>query len=224
MEDKDAHIAPKMTMTDEDPQSCPSEEARCYYCQEDGHPTGHRDCPQDKKEREILQFQEEHKVGRREAIASMHSSQDDPPSEEKRPTPFPTHFLITLKDNGASRTAPSINPFTMMKSLVQQLGGKPESVRRQGLKYLAHVVNSEQSAAIQEITHIDKHGVTVELHPSFNSTKRIIFTSNYTPTTDLGALKAGLKQDYEVTDVSLAKWIKPRNPCSKAYQITFPEG
>lgn len=55
--------------------------------------------------------------------------------------------------------------FTMMKSLIQQLRGKPESVSKQGLKVLAHVVHYKPSPGIQIITWIYKHKVSVGIHP-----------------------------------------------------------
>ena len=90
----------------------------------------------------------------------------------------------------------------MIKSLEDQLGGRPESVRKQGMKYLTHVTKLEQSNTIQKITHIDKHKVTVEIHPSFNSTKRIIYTPCYTLKTDLKGFAAGLAKDFGATELT----------------------
>ena len=152
----------------------------------------------------------------------MRFSQNDPPIRDRRSAPFPTHFLITFIESGASKVSCSANPFIMMKSLTEQLGGKPKEIQRQGKKYLAYVTEREQSNAIQKITHINKFKVTVETHPSFNDTKRIIYTSRYTPTTDFSAFAGGLAEDYGVTEVRQATWIKSRNANSIAYQITFP--
>lgn len=48
-----------------------------------------------------------------------------------------------------------------MESLIQQLRGKLECIPAQELKYLTHIVDSEQSTVVQKITHVDKQNVTV---------------------------------------------------------------
>ena len=132
-----------------------------------------------------------------EAVASMYF-QADPATQVKGPPPFPTHFIMTLKDDGASRSPPPINPFAMMKSLAAQLAAK---LKLTGSKFLAHDARSDQSTAIQKSTQIYKRKVIFELHPFFNGSKLIIYTSCYTPTTALSTFAAGLAKYYGVTEV-----------------------
>lgn len=141
------------------------------------------------------------------------SPQDDVPYQDKGSALLPTDFLITLIDSGTRKSTPSIKSLFMIKSDVEQLGGKIASIHRQRFKYLPHVVISEQSTALWEIIHIDKHNATVVLHPSLEiySTKRSIYTSCYTPKTGLSAFAAGMVNDYRVTEVLFAKLIKSPN-------------
>lgn len=131
-------------------QSSPSEEPRRSICKENCHPTE----SERKVNLTIPQFQEDHKVCRREAAALMHSPQIVPPAQEK--VQSPTHFLIALKSSGGRKLTQSINSFPMIESLAQPVGGKPKNVRKHGSKYLTHAVKSPQNVLYYKITRIDK--------------------------------------------------------------------
>ena len=57
---------------------------------------------------------------------------------------------------------------------------------------------------------------------AYNNTKDLIYVTNF-DVDNLTTFDDGLKQLYNISEVSLAHWIRPRNEESKALLITFNE-
>jgi hypothetical protein len=74
----------------EDAQLCPSEGPRCFYCEENGHSTGHKDCPQDQKERDsTIPTRPQGRPTRGHSIDAFPPTRPSQPGERTLPIPYP---------------------------------------------------------------------------------------------------------------------------------------
>lgn len=135
--------------------------------------------------------------------------------------PFPRFFILNFCEEGIKRT---ICPFQFEEDFVSSIVGRPRSITGSGQNgYLIEVESAKQSEDITNLKEVGGNSCTVKIHEFFNGTKGIIYIHG-SDISDMDSFKRGLAQEYGVSEVEEAKWIKPRKPSTKAFILTFCNG
>lgn len=130
---------------------------------------------------------------------------------------YPKFFILAMPP-GRKR---QVCPFRFEKSLTDQLNGQPKRIQSSGRDgFLIEVCSEEQSNKIKQISHIEGEQCTIKEHTFFNQSKAIIYLQN-NDINNFSSFRDGLKQEYQITDVNEATWIKPRHPDTKVFSLTF---
>lgn len=137
------------------------------------------------------------------------------------PQPFTRFFILNYCEKGIKRT---ICPFKFEKDLISLIGGKPRRINGNGKNgYLIEVDDLNQSEKIKNIEEVGGNACSIKVHEFFNGSKGIIYIHG-NDITDLASFRNGLSQEYGVSDVEEAKWIKTRKEHTKAFIVTFGDG
>lgn len=208
------------TSEEHDQHNC-NETPKCLYCNKE-HSTGNQYCEREIKENKILQIQTEQKVGRRRAEEILNGEEIETYYTEASFTKFFTIQVTENLGNQSSTNIPlkSINPYQIKKHIQTHLGSKPGSLRCINNEYILEVMNKQQSEKIQSMTSLLGKECKVNPSKNYGTTKAIIYTQNY-GCPDLTGLKENLTKEYNITDITAATWIKPKNPRTRAFLITF---
>ena len=138
--------------------------------------------------------------------------------EVAREEPYDKYFVVNVSEVGARRT---LCPYKVEEAITKAIGGKAKSIK--GLNrdaVLVEVINRKESEAIRKMTEVCGKACTVQAHKFFNGGKGMIYLYN-TDITDLDSFLGGLKEEYGVTRVEKASWIKSRDGRATAFLLTF---
>ena len=190
----------------DDIEKCTSNEY-CLHCQV-GHKIGSKECPVQKKEQSIIDTQQQHKVGRRRAVQILEGYQQ-PASNHSKPK-FATHFKCSIGEENKRK----LTPWLLQKSVQHAIGEKPKSIRSSGKgAFIIEVSTVQQSRDILKLAQINN--MPVEIREDHNiKNKALIYIHQY-DLRDFEQFREGLKDDFNLYDVQMANWIKPRTPYSK---------
>ena len=112
-------------------------------------------------------------------------------------------------------------PFNLERELSIILVGNLRSISGSGRNGLiVRVCNKHQGKKMVAIKEILEKECQVNEHDFFNITKGLIYNYN-NDLLDFDSFQDGIKDQYPVTKVVEATWIKPRNRKSKALLISF---
>jgi len=112
-----------------------------------------------------------------------------------------------------------VNPFRAFKELENRVRGKISNLTSLGRNaLLVTVCNKEQGDVLMKMTRIDGKDCRVEPHRTMNTSKGLVYISEFDITED--ELKEGL-EDQGVLDVKTAFWIKTKRPELKVFLVTF---
>ena len=132
---------------------------------------------------------------------------------------FTKYFLISMQ-TGVKRT---LCPFEFERMLSDKLGGPPESISGSGRDgFLVSVYSKVQSERIINIGEVCGTQCTVMEDKFFNECKGLIYVYGY-EINDLESFKEGLAEEYNVTEVIRATWIKTRSEGTQCFLVTFKE-
>jgi len=207
-------------------KNCTSEAECCAHCTNNKeHKTGDKACPAERKEREIIEIMESRKIGRsaaRQMLSNQISYETQYSHNTNEQAIFASHLLVEIdnrSDNTNNETA-SINPFTLRREITVSIGNKPKSIRAEGKKFSVEISTAEERMKMLNLKTICNRSCQVIEHPKYNHTKGIIYTYSLRKN-DVNLLSSGLINDYPVTKVENADWIKPKSANARAYLITF---
>jgi len=131
------------------------------------------------------------------------------------PERFNRYFSITF--NGDEKR--KVNPFRAFKEIENVSGSKPGAMTSMGRNSLLVTVSSKQQGeALLRMKKIDGRVCVVEAHRTLNTSKGLVFISEF----DISAqeLQDGLA-DQNVIEVSNAFWIKVQRPGVQVFLLTF---
>ena len=196
---------------------------KCYHCQGE-HPAGSRDCPHWKREQEVINLSEEHKVTYQRARQMMENNIVGS-AMTKTKIPFPTYFDLKFDSPQQKR---KISPFLLEKCIQAKIGNKPRTIRtKDSTTFVIQVSKKEESIALSKIDEINGVRCSVTLNDSADIAKGLIYIYDY-DMTDFDSFKAGLMQQRGLVNVEEAVWIKPRRgsnvkPLMLSFRIAIPD-
>ena len=83
-----------------------------------------------------------------------------------------------------------------------------------------HVTEESSSRLITQIKTINNIKITFLEHPHYNTYQGLLFIQEY-DLADFDQFKTGPMQEYSLSDIVRASWIKPRNPLAQPLLLTF---
>jgi len=120
---------------------------------------------------------------------------------------FERHFTIELPPS----TKRQINPFEIEKEISGRIGGTPKSIGSHGRNgILVEVRNKQQSEKIRSLATLCNLQCNTRSFTFYNETKGMIYIYN-NEMDDIESFCAGLKEEYDLSSVIEANWIKARN-------------
>ena len=196
---------------------------KCSHCQGE-HPAGSRDCPHWKREQEVINLSEEHKVSYQRARQMMENNIVGSAITKTKPL-FPTYFDLKFDTPLQKR---KISPFLLEKCIQAKIGNKPRTIRtKDSTTFVIQVSKKEESIALSKIDEISGVRCSVTLNDSADIAKGLIYIHEY-DMTDFDAFKAGLMQRHGLVNVEEAVWIKPRRgsnvkPLMLSFRTAIPD-
>ena len=196
---------------------------KCFHC-EGEHPAGSRDCPHWRREQEVINLSDEHKVTYQRARQMMENNTVNA-SITKTKIVFPTYFDIKFDSPQLKR---NISPFLLEKCIQAKIGNKPRTIRtKDSTTFTIQVSKKEESISLSKIDSINGTPVTVTLNDSADISKGLIYIYEY-DMTDFDSFKAGLMNRHGLVNVEEAVWIKPRRgsnvkPLMLSFRTAIPD-
>ena len=136
--------------------------------------------------------------------------------EEKE---FTKYFSITVTPEKKRK----INPYALKSAIKETTGGTPESVTTSGREaFTVKVRTPDQSEKIVRMKSIGDVECTVERHRYYNQRKGLIFIYEF-DISDAEEVRKGLQAEYNISAVEQVTFIKPRNPQTKVFLLTFEQ-
>ena len=131
--------------------------------------------------------------------------------------PFNKYFIIKFSEQSKRQ----INPYAVINKIEEVTGNTPKSVTGNNrLSFTAVVRNADQSAKINNVTEVGGFSCEVQVHSKFCHSKGIIYIKGF-EITDIEDFKSYLQENYPISDISPATFIKTRDPQTQAFLITF---
>jgi hypothetical protein len=234
----------KCTAEDHATEDCTADEPKCFQCPSptpnsqdnitrnpteennsnnpDKHQSGDRSCPAYQREQKICSTQDKHKVSRRRAQQIL-TDELIPPTEELQPN-TPHHFKILFSNASNSdenlEDRPPVSPFSVLRTIRNLIGEKPEEFSRKGMEYHVKVRTTAQSEKLSSMKYINTSPCTVTPHSARNIKKGLIYTNDF-QCRDPKLFLEGVKKDYNLEEALEATWIKPKNPRTRAFLLSF---
>ena len=114
-------------------------------------------------------------------------------------------FFVLKLDEGIKKT---LNSFEEDEDITRTIGGTPKRISGLGRdSFLNEVSTKEESEKMRgKDTLLDKQ-CNIEIHVFYNGRKGLIYLYN-TDINNLDSFRTGLLDEYEVSNVEQAKWIK----------------
>ena len=202
---------------------CSVSTPKCIHCQ-DEHPAGSRDCPHWKREQEVINLSEEHKVSYQRARQMMENNIVGS-ATTKTKNHFPTYFDLKFDSPQQKR---KISPFLLEKCIQAKIGNKPRTIRtKDSTTFVIQVSKKEESIALSKIDEISGVRCSVTLNDSADVAKGLIYIYDY-DMTDFDSFKTGLMQQRGLVNVEEAVWIKPRRgsnvkPLMLSFRTAIPD-
>ena len=196
---------------------------KCFHC-EGEHPAGSRDCPHWRREQEVINLSDEHKVTYQRARQMMENNTVNA-SITKTKIVFPTYFDIKFDSPQLKR---NISPFLLEKCIQAKIGNKPRTIRtKDSTTFTIQVSKKEESISLSKIDSINGTPVTVTLNDSADISKGLIYIYEY-DMTDFDSFKAGLMNRHGLVNVEEAVWVKPRRgsnvkPLMLSFRTAIPD-
>lgn len=129
-------------------------------------------------------------------------------------------FLIATFNDEMKR---KVNIFTFIKDIKNLTGQEPKRIFSSGKNALTiEVTDEKQAAEIVKIKSAEGIACTIKEHPSFNNSVGIIYVNDF-DISDLDEFKAGLMEKYGVVNVEKATFIKPKEPTTQAFLLSFKQ-
>jgi len=131
------------------------------------------------------------------------------------PERFNKYFVITVSGEGKRK----VNPFRAFKEIENVIGEKLTDMTSMNRNaFLVTVSGKRQGDALMRMKKIDGRECAVEAHKTLNTSKGLIFISEF----DISAeeLQDGLT-DQNVIEVKSAFWIKVQRPGVQVFLLTF---
>ena len=163
-----------------------------------------------------MQIQEEEKVTIMRARQILEKNNE---FTERPARPFYTHFDCKMNENDKRK----VTPWLLEKCLEQQLKAKPKTIRTSSkTTFTVEVANKEESTAMQKVKDINGMSVEVSVNTALEVNKGLVNIYGYN-TGNFEAFKAGLAEQYGLSSVVKATWIKQRRGNNaKPLLLTFP--
>ena len=207
-------ICKQCSSSDHESNNCTAETLFCHHCGE-AHEVGSKECERWIKEQEILKIADREKVSFVRARQKMNEDSDT----QIRPIPkFPTTFDCKVPQEEKRK----IKPWLLEKCVAAHIDGKPISIRtKDPSTFIIEVSNKRQSKLMTSFNNINGIPAIITINTTANVQKGLIYTQGYYMN-DFEAYKKGLQEQYGITDVEEAIWIKPkRNSASKPLILSF---
>jgi len=162
---------------------------------------------------ELMKLKESQAVGKQSRMKGTRYTPLD--MTQYRVQSYTKYFVVNIEGDLKRK----INPFTAYKEIERAIGAKPvdmTSMGRNGL--LITVGNHQQGELLKAITKIDGKKCNVQPHKTFNTSRGLLYISEF----DISAqeLAEGLREQ-DVIEVTEAPWIKVRRPEVKVFLATF---
>ena len=116
----------------------------------------------------------------------------------------------------------TVNPYSVLNCIAEKTGQKPLFLHGDGKFLTLKVKNKEQADKVIQISKINEVNCTITPHPVFNTSKGLIFLQEF-DVDNLEDFEAEMKDNYNVSKVEKADFIKCRNPETKAYIVEFTQ-
>ena len=117
-------------------------------------------------------------------------------------------------------------PFLVEKCLLQNYRVTRKDITTCKIGYIIKLITRQQYNQMKGITPILESPCRVleknAVLKSYNATKGVIYLKKGC-SESLEYFEEGLKQRYNIYEVTMAHWIRPRNESTKAYMITFAQ-
>ena len=188
---------------------------RCLHCK-GPHIVTSKMCAVQRKEQEVIDCQEMHRVGRRRATQLLGSNCS---TFTERPTQKQiTHLKCSMSEKNKRKVTPGF----LESTLRQRLGSKPKTIRPIGKDaFLIEINDKQQSRELIDIKEINGMPVTMTEYNN-NKHKGLIYIYQY-DLNEFEEFRSGLMEEYNLHGVVLASWSKPRTTYTKAVLITFKD-
>lgn len=132
---------------------------------------------------------------------------------------YSRYFLVKFTEQSKR----SVNPYSLIEKIESITGSKPKNVTGSNRSsFTVEVQSAEQSEKILSLKEVEGIPCETILHPKFNFCEGLIYVHAF-DVEDLEEFKSGLQENYNVDDVIPAKFIKPKNPETKAFLVTFKQ-
>ena len=118
-----------------------------------------------------------------------------------------------------------INPYNLQQAIFQISGANPKRILS-GWKddFTVEVRDQNQGEKILLLKEIGNQSCRVEKHPFYNTSKAIIYVQEYElDDTTIKQFEEGLKENYNIVKIELAKFIRPKNNTTTPILITFDQ-
>ena len=180
---------------------CVSQTLRCVHCQ-GGHCAGDRDCPKQREEEAIMSIRMQEKVSYIRAKQMMDSRCQGNTKNRKG---FATHYNCVLNEIDKRR----ISPWLLEKSVENQIGKKPRSIRSVSkTAFIIEVETEEQSMKIAEVEQLAGHAVKME-KSKISTVKGMIYIQDY-DMNNFEQYRKSLMMEFGLQEVIMATWVKTR--------------
>ena len=131
---------------------------------------------------------------------------------------IPKFYSIKLDDAQCR----SINPFAVLQKVTKLCGSPPERLETEGKSsYCVKINTGEQARKLLTLTEIEGKSCKVQPHSHRNSSKGLVFIKEF-DVDDVALLKDYL-QEFDVTAVEPAPFIKTKIKTTKAFILTFQQ-
>lgn len=100
-------------------------------------------------------------------------------------------------------------------------GLAPKNITTMGREsFTVEVINDNQGKKLMTLKNIKGISCQISKHSQFNQSKGIIYIMEY-DIDDIEEFRLGLKENYNIVDVTKATFIKTRNEQTTAFLVTF---
>ena len=130
-----------------------------------------------------------------------------------------TKMSLKIKERNDNRKS-NLNPFNILRFITNYLGEEPTSLRRHQNEYAIQVNPNDQANKVQQLKDLKGHDCEIVECKCFNETKVVFYTYQH-EFTNTEKFKEGLQEDYQITELVPAHWIKTKNMKATAFLAIF---
>ena len=199
-------------------EECTTTAVKCHHCA-DNHVAGHKDCPKQKLEQQIIDMVRTEKVTYQRARQKIHEKPIVRTLVGTTAPPFASLFDVVLPTGVKRRT----NPWLVEKMIKDHIGREPRRCRgKPGEEdtFIVEISTEQESRLMSTLLRIGNHDVTVTVNNTHDIQKGLIYIQAY-DLVEFDTYKRGLQNQYNITSVEHAHWIKTKNNANQALIIGF---